>query len=63
MIVYLVVFVILEAVGKKIKEQIKNSTKDEEQQGAMILEVATSGIAHHHALLGLPLIDDASGSH
>ena len=63
MIVYLVVFVILEAVGKKIKEQIKNTTKEEEQQGAMILEVATSGIAHHHALLGLPIVDDASGSH
>ena len=77
MIVYLLVFVILETVGRQVRRGVqtqleKTAGGSKKNEQTTILENSSlsgassnlvAAIAHHHALLGLPRIDDASGSH
>jgi hypothetical protein len=63
MIVYLVVFVGLEALNRLVKGKISNNQSADKSKTTMIEASVLSGIAHQHALLGLPHVDDLAGNH
>ena len=66
MVIYLLIFMVLEGIGRPLKDMIKTTADDED-----VVDLAhdnhsnmTFGaIAHEQALLGLPQTDNAAGVH